>query len=107
MVTLRKAFVICSFVVLASLLAALGFNTLDWIVWTHTSPSQIWMMAPWLILPIWWAYLLCGILPLFIGGLLAGAAIGLVSSETKTAVQTVYCRLRRLRRLRREANEIS
>lgn len=65
--------------VCASLLMALGFNTLDWM--THRNPPETWGFC-WgldiLVMPFWYAYFFGGILPLWGGGFLAGVIVGLV-----------------------------
>ena len=62
-------------------LAALGYNTLDWM--THICPPETWCFI-WpdkLCMPFWYAYFFGGILPLASGSFLAGLIIGIVSSS--------------------------
>ena len=76
-----KAIIVAVFAVCASLMMALGFNTLDWM--THRYPPETWGFC-WgldiLVMPFWYAYFFGGILPLWGGGFLVGIIVGLVVS---------------------------
>jgi len=78
---LGKKHIVISFAAVASIFAyALGFNTLDWMVFSLNPPENWYFIYPnKLGMPFWWAYFLGGILPLSIGAFLAGLIVGMVT----------------------------
>jgi len=67
-------------VMLSASLLILGFNTLDWMVWTFYWHAESyrqwfplkWVWAPWLTLDVWLSYFFGGIVPLVLGSFLLG-----------------------------------
>ena len=78
-----KAIIVVVAAVLAGLLTALGFNTIEWMTQVPGQP-EIWYFiyhSDFLSMPFWYAYFFGGILPLWAGGFLAGIIVGLVVSS--------------------------
>jgi len=74
-----KAIIIAVAAVFSGLMMALGFNTLDWMTFSHDNPATWYFVWPSKFgMPFWNAYFFGGILPLWAGGFLAGIIVGLV-----------------------------